>query len=384
MYDFDHVPSRFGTNSLKWDVKEGELPMWVADMDFPAAPEILAAMEERLRHGVFGYSDVPESWYDAYIDWWRSRHGFTMEKSWLIFCTGVIPAISSMVRKLTTPNEKVLINTPVYNIFFNSIRNNGCRPLECPLIREGKSYRMDMEAVEAAMADPQCSLMILCNPQNPTGIIWDMDTLGQIGSLAKRYHVTVIADEIHCDIVRPGKAYIPFASVSEECREVSVSCLAPTKTFNLAGLQTAAVSVPDPFLRHKVWRGLNTDEVAEPNAFACVAAEAAFTKGGAWLDELCAYLFENRRIAEERIRERMPRISVTEGDATYLMWLDLSALGMGSVELQRLLRERTGLYLSEGSIYGKGGEGCLRMNLACPRERVEDGLDRLESFMLGL
>ena len=262
-YDFDTITDRRGTDSLKWDVKENELPMWVADMDFKAAPEIIDAMNKRLSNGVFGYSVIPDEWYDAYIKWWKERHGFEIYRDWLIFCTGVIPAISSTVRKLATADENVVVQTPVYTGFFTSIKNNGCRILESPLRYENGRYSMDLEDLEKKLSDPQTSLMILCNPHNPIGIIWDRDTLAHIGMLAQKYNVTVISDEIHCDLTEPGEGYVPFASVSDICREVSITCIAPTKTFNLAGLQTAAVCIPNAALRHKIWRALHGDAEAQ-------------------------------------------------------------------------------------------------------------------------
>lgn len=376
-YDFDTPVDRRGTASMKWDVADGELPMWVADMDFATAPEIRKALQKRLDHGVFGYSDVTEDWYAAYIGWWRDRHAFSMQRDWLIFCTGVVPAISSIVRKLTTPNENVLIQTPVYNIFFNSILNNGCRVLESPLVYRDGSYAIDFADLEAKLADPQTTLMILCNPHNPIGKIWDRETLARIGALCRKHHVTVISDEIHCDLCAPGREYVPFLSVSDDCRAVGIACIAPTKAFNLAGLQTAAVCVPDPVLRHKVWRGLNTDEVAEPNAFAVPAAVAAFTEGGAWLDALRAYLFENRRIAAERLKQDLPEVLLVPGEATYLLWLDVSAVTGDGSALCRSIRQTTGLYLSEGAAYGEAGKAFLRMNVACPKSLLLDGLDRL-------
>lgn len=377
-YDFDRPVERRGTDSTKWQVGERELPMWVADMDFQTAPEIREAMRERLEHGVFGYAEVPDEWYEAYIRWWDSRHGFAMDRDWLIFCTGVIPAISSTVRKLTTPNENVVIQTPVYNIFFNSIINNGCRVLESPLRYENHVYSMDFEDLERKLADPQTTLMILCNPHNPVGKIWDKETLARVGALAKKHHVTVISDEIHCDITEPGKQYVPFASVSSDCREVSITCIAPTKTFNLAGLQTAAVCVPDPVLRHKVWRAFNTDELAEPNSFATVAAVAAFERGGGWLEALRRYLFENRKTAENYIRTEIPGVFVVDGEATYLLWIDLGDLPGKSTKIAAFIREQTGLYVSAGSAYGQAGDHFLRMNIACPRSVCLDGLSRLK------
>lgn len=377
-YDFDSPVNRRHTDSLKWDVAENELPMWVADMDFETAPEIKRAILDRATHGVFGYTGIPEEWYQAYIAWWRMRHGFTMEKDWLIFCTGVVPAISSIVRKLTTPAEKVLIQTPVYDIFFNSIVNNGRQVLQSPLKYDENEYHIDFADLEQKLSDPQTTLMILCNPHNPVGKIWDGDTLAQIGKLAAKYHVIVISDEVHCDLTAPGREYIPFASVSEECRENSITCIAPTKAFNLAGLQTAAVMIPNTTLRHKVWRALNTDELAEPNVFAIDAAIAALTKGADWLDELRKYIHENKEFAVECIKYEIPNMRIVPSQATYLLWLDCTkSLGLAS-EAARFIRKKTGLYLSEGSQFGGNGEHFLRMNIACPRSVLQDGLNRLK------
>ncbi len=381
-YDFDSVTDRRSTYASKWDVAEGELPLSMADMEFQAAPEIRAALEKRLQNGIFGYTDVPDAWYEAYQNWWKTRHGLVIEKDELIFCTGVIPAISSAVRKLTTPAENVLIQTPVYNIFYNSILNNGRRVLENPLIYEDGAYRIDWEDLERKLADPQTSLMILCNPHNPIGRIWDRETLGRIGALAAENGVTVLSDEIHCDITDPGKGYVPFASASYLCSMISVTCIAPTKCFNLAGLQTAAVLVPDPFLRHKMWRALNTDEVAEPSAFAVDAAVAAFTEGGAWLDEMRAYTFENKRLLREAAKD-IPGLRIVDSEATYLLWLDVSGITKDGDALCAYLRKETGLVLSRGSQYGPGGESFLRFNTACPRSMMEDGIRRLRDGLAG-
>lgn len=376
IYNFDTPVNRRNTNSLKWDVAENELPMWVADMDFETAPEIQAAIAARAAHGVFGYTVVPDAWYRAYIHWWADRHGFAMEKDWLVFCTGVMPAISSMVRKLTTPAEKVLIQTPAYNNFFNSVVNNGRQVLQSPLKYDGSAYDIDFADLARKLADPQTTLMILCNPHNPVGKLWDRDTLLQIGRLCQEHHVTVISDEIHCDLTAPGREYIPFASVSVECRENSITCIAPTKAFNLAGLQTAAVAVPNAALRHRVWRALNTDEAAEPNAFAVDAAIAAFTNGAAWLDELRVYVQENKALAADYVKNEVAGVKVVPSEATYLLWLDCIA-----PEAARFIRERTGLYLSAGGQFGGNGAHFMRMNVACPRSVLLDGLTRLKEGM---
>ena len=382
-YNFDESVNRRNTHSLKWDVKEQELPMWVADMDFQTAPEIQEAIRERAAHGVFGYSIVPEEWYQAYMGWWERRHHFSMEKEWLVFCTGVVPAISSMVRKLTTAGENVLVQTPVYNMFFNSIVNNGRNIAENPLRYDRNTYQMDFEDLERKLSDPQTTLMILCNPHNPVGRIWSREELEQVGELCRKYHVTVISDEIHCDLTSPGQEYIPFASVSENCKNNSITCMAPTKAFNLAGLQTAAVAVPNPNLRHKVWRGLNTDEVAEPNSFAVEAAVAAFTKGEAWLDDLREYIQENKNFAEDFLKKEVPQIKQVSSQAAYLLWMDCRDMHGCAGEFTQYLREHTGLYLSEGKQYGENGSSFIRMNIACSRSQLEDGLKRLAEGVRG-
>lgn len=377
MYDFDTPINRRKTASLKWDVKENELPMWVADMDFQTAPEIREALEKRVAHGVFGYTIIPETWNQAYVNWWEKRHDFSVESDWLVFCTGVVPAISSAVRKLTTPGENVLIQTPVYNIFFNSILNNGRNVLQSPLVYDGKAYHIDFVQLEKDLANPQTTLMILCNPHNPVGKIWDKDTLKQIGALCQKHHVTVLSDEIHCDLTAPGKEYVPFAA-SEVCKDISVSLWAPTKTFNIAGLQTAAIMAANPVLRHKMWRGLNTDEVAEPNAFAVDAAIAAFTKGEGWLDALREYIYQNKQMVKQFLQKELPQISIVSLDVTYLLWLDCHQITEDSVELAQFIREKTGLYLSDGVEYGGDGNYFLRLNVACPKKTVEEGLKRFK------
>ena len=375
---FDRPVDRRTTGSLKWDVQDGELPMWVADMDFQTAPAVREAIRARAEHGIFGYSIVPEEWYRAYISWWKNRHGFGMERDWLIFCTGVVPAISSMVRKLTTPAEKVLLMTPVYNIFFNSILNNGRQVLESRLVYDGTEYHIDFEDLERKLADPQTTLMLLCNPHNPIGKIWDRETLERIGVLCRKHHVVVVSDEIHCDLTAPGRDYVPFASVSEDCRDNSVTCIAPTKAFNIAGLQTAAVCVPNSVLRHKVWRGLNTDEVAEPNAFAVDATIAAFTKGGEWLDALRAYLEDNKTLVKEFVKRELPGLHVVPSEATYLLWVNLGRGETSAEDVAEFIRRKTGLYLSAGNPFGGDGGRFLRLNAACPRTVLEDGLSRLK------
>lgn len=377
-YDFSKLTNRLQTNSLKWDVKENELPMWVADMDFETAPEIKEALLKRVEHGIFGYNIVSDEYFESIQHWWLIRHHFQLEKEWLMFCTGVVPAISSIVRKVTTVGENVLIQSPVYNIFYNSILNNGRHVLSSDLVYDGKEYHIDFEDLEAKLSLPQTTLMILCNPHNPIGKIWDYDTLKRIGELCAKHHVIVLSDEIHCDITAPNKQYIPFSSVNQINKNISITCIAPTKAFNIAGLQTACISVPDPVLRHKVNRAINTDEVAEPNSFAITATIAAFNHGEEWLDELREYIENNKKIAMKYIENNIPELYVVPSEATYLLWIDCSRVCKDSVELVDFIRQKTGLYVSDGYEYGENGKTFIRMNVACMQERVEIGLNYLK------
>lgn len=376
-YYFDEPINRRNTHSLKWNVPEKELPMWVADMDFKTAPEIISALRKRVTHGIFGYTVVPDEWYEAYREWWSRRHHFQIEKDWLLFCTGVVPAISSAVRKLTTVGENILILTPVYDIFFHSILNNGRCVLESPLKYDGESYHIDFDDLGRKLAEPQTAMMILCNPHNPVGKVWSRETLEHIGELCWEHHVTVISDEIHCDLTAPGCEYVPFASVSEKCRENSVTCIAPTKGFNLAGLQTAAVMIPNKTLWHKVNRAINTDEIAEPNAFAIEGAIAAFTQGEPWLTALLEYIENNKRFVHSFLESELPQLKAAPTQATYLLWIDCSKILKNTADLSRFLREHTGLYLSDGNQYGGNGNYFLRINIACSRESLKEGLSRL-------
>lgn len=378
--DFNAITDRRGSGSEKWNVRDNELPMWVADMDFPAAPCIRRAIEKRAAHGVFGYSSIPEAWYDAYRNWWGTHHGLNMDRKDLLFVTGVIPALSSAIREFTSPGDKIIIQTPVYNHFFTSINSNGRQVLGNPLIYRDGKYEMDFEDLENKLSDPQAAMLVLCNPQNPVGKIWSREELARIGELCKKYHVPVFSDEIHCDLTAPGKGYVPFASVNETCRMNSITALAPTKAFNIAGMHSAAVFVPEEGLRRRMDRAMRRDEVADPGAFAMDAAIAAFSdEGWEWLVSLRDYIEENKNTAYAFIGKELPEIYAVPQDATYLMWLDISRCSEDSGEFQRFLRKNTGLYVNPGTIYGEDGKHFLRLNVACPRALLDDGLDRLKA-----
>lgn len=376
-FDFDKPTERRGTGSLKWNVAEGELPMWVADMDFEAAPPIRAAITRCAERGIFGYSDTPNEYFEEAASFFKRRYGAPFEADELIYVAGVVPALSTAVRRLTAPNENVLVQAPVYNIFYNCIVNNGRRVVSSDLVYKNGEYSMDFDDLEKKLADPQTALMILCNPHNPVGRIWTRDELARVAELAERHGVLVVSDEIHSPITRPAAKYVPFATVGGDR---AITCIAASKAFNIAGLQAACIHVKDPVLRHKLWRAVNTDEVGEPNVFAIDANVAAYRDGEPWLDALNEYLFENRRFAEEFIAQRLPRLHAVKADASYLLWLDISAYSHDSEGFAKELRKKTGLYVNDGAEYGHGGESFLRINLATRRALVLDGLERLAAF----
>ena len=376
-FNFDNVINRRNTGSLKWNVSERELPMWVADMDFETAPQIIEAIHKRADHGIYGYTVLGDDWYEAYRSWWSRRYQFEIKKEWLLFASGVNPATASIVRKMTSVGDNVLVMSPAYNHFFNSILNNGRNVLENKLLYSNGEYAIDFVDLEEKLSYPETTMMILCNPHNPVGKIWDSETLKRIGDLCVKYHVLVLSDEIHCDITKPGVHYIPFASVSVNCRENSITCVAPTKTFNLAGLQTSAVIIPNDNLRNRAARGLSIDEISEPNAFAAIVPAAAYNFGEKWLEALLEYIWANRTYAEKFISEEIKGVCAVRAEATYLLWIDFTSVPGNLGELCNFIREHSGLYLSDGNAY-RSGDGFMRLNLACPRKYLEDGLRRLK------
>ena len=378
-FDFDHITDRTGTNSLKWNTAPDELPMWVADMDFPAAPEILDALQKRLSNGIFGYSVIPDEWYEAYAAWWEKRHGIRFQKPHLLFSPGVLPTICTAIQELTDAGDNIVVFSPVYNCFYDCIRSNGRTALECPLLEENLNYSIDFALLEEQFRLPQTTMLLLSNPHNPTGNLWDAETLAHIGRLAREHDVIVLSDEIHCDLTDPDIRYVPYLSIAPEQAENSITCISPTKTFNLAGIQTSAVVVPDSTLRRKLRDGLHARRIDGANTFAVQAAAAAFSNGGEWLDELRAYVFRNKQLVREYLERNIPEIRLTPSQATYLLWLDGRTLQKeAGLTLAQSIRNRSGLYLSEGTQFGTGGEGFLRMNIACPRSLVLDGLERLK------
>ena len=381
-FDFDRLEDRRNTGSLKWDVKDNELPLWVADMDFQTAPAVTRAVVERAKRGIFGYEVVPDAWYEAYQNWWNERHHFNIEKEWLIFCTGVVPAVSCAVKRMTNTGDNIVVQTPVYDIFFHSIENHGRHVLESQLKYEDGEYAIDFDDLEKKLAHPQTTMMILCNPHNPIGKVWSCEELAHIGALCKKHHVFVLSDEIHCDMIDPGFEYTPFAAASQVCAGISMTCISASKAFNLAGMQSAAVVIPDEGQRQKMERGLNSDEIAEPGSFAVTAAVAALNEGGEWLLALQNYLLENKKFVRDFLAAQLPEIKVVSGPATYLLWLDCSNITNDADALCEFVREETGLYLCSGGQYRGNGGRFIRMNTACQRARLTDALERLKRGVL--
>ena len=378
-YDFVNAPDRSMTDSVKWHVKKGDLPMSIADMDFKTAPEIIAAMKEKISLGVFGYEWPENDYFNAVADWYEKEHGHRPQEEWLIFTTGVVPAISAVVRRISHIGDNVLVQAPVYNVFYNSIENNGRHVLSNDLQFDGSNYTVDWEDLEQKLALPLTTLMIFCNPHNPVGKVWTQAEVQKIADLCFKHHVVLLSDEIHGDLVREGPGYTPAFSVNGPARDNVISLVSPSKTFNVAALHAATAIVPNSNLRAMVNRGLNSDEIAEPNLLAIPGTIAAYEHGHDWLQALIKQLNVNFTYAQEFIGNNLPQVKVVSGKATYLIWLDVEQISTDSQELADYLEKKTGLVLSPGSIYRGNGHNFLRMNLACPLAMVKDGLERLKT-----
>lgn len=381
--DFDRINDRHGTCSYKWDSARDRnvLPMWVADMDFRTAPAIVEALQERVSQGIFGYTHVPDEYYDAVTSWFAGRHGWDISREWIIYTSGVVPAISAVIKALAEPGDRILVQTPVYNCFFSSIRNNGCEMVSSPLVYDGRTYHIDFEDLDHKASLPGVRLMLLCNPHNPAGRVWTREELGRIGEICIRHGVTVVSDEIHCELVYPGYKYTPFASISDDFLHHSVTCFSPSKAFNIAGLQIANIVSADPDVRRRIDKAININEVCDVNPFGVTATVAAYTNGGEWLSRLIAYLKGNYDCFMEFCRENLPGFNVAELEGTYLVWMDCRPLGMKSDDIESALLEKTGLWLNAGTMYGADGEGFMRWNIACPRSVMLDGLERFRKFV---
>lgn len=389
-YDFDKLTERGGTNSYKWDAAADSdvLPMWVADMDFETLPAITEALRRRAGHGIFGYTKVPDSYFEAVTGWFARQHGWHFPKEWIVYTSGVVPALSAVIKALATPGDQVIVQGPVYNCFFSSIRNNGCEVVSNSLVRRGDTYVMDFDDLERKAASPKARLLLLCNPHNPAGRVWTREELTRLGEICQRNHVTVVSDEIHCEFVAPGHEYVPYGTLPPELSGSAIVCNSPSKAFNTAGLQIANIICADAGTRQRIDRAININEVCDVNPFGVIALQAAYTDEGAgWLSQLNGYIHSNYECLREFFGRHLPMFPVTRLEGTYLVWVDCAALGMPSTAIAQHLRDTAKVWVNEGEMYGEEGLHFIRINIACPRKRLEEGLARirngLERLMAG-
>lgn len=379
-YDFDTVINRRGTNSYKWDIfhEDDVIPLWVADMDFAVAPAISAAIRRRAEHPVWGYTRVPDSYYDAIISWFHRRHQWDISRDWIVYTSGVVPATSASIRALTLPGENVLLQTPAYNCFFSSIRNQGCQIVENELVRKGDTYVIDFDDFERKCADDKTTVFLLCNPHNPAGRLWTKEELLRMYDICARHGVRIISDEIHCELVMPGQHFTPMAMVSPDAQDNVVVLNSPSKNFNIAGLQIANIICKDAELRRRIDRVINIFEVCDVNPLGVIALQAAYNDSEDWLDALNEYLWGNYRYLKSRLEKELPAVDVLRLEGTYLAWVDIRKLGLTSDEATDRLLKQGRVFVSSGTMYGrKAGEGYLRVNLACPRATLEEGVSRM-------
>lgn len=382
MYNFDKEINRRNTNSIKYDRNNIQnsriIPMWVADMDFETLPEVKEALIKRAQHGIFGYATPTNSYYQAVINWMKARHDFEVEKDWIITTSGIVTALKLAVRAFTQVDDKIMIMKPVYYPFDASIKLNHRTVVECPLVFENDSYTCDFELFEKTIIDNDIKMFILCNPHNPIGKVWTKDELYQIGTICQKHHVIIVSDEIHMDFVYKVNKHIPFYNVDESFKDFSVICTAPSKTFNLAALQTSNIIIANEELRKRFNEEKDASGVTDPNIFGLEACEAAYTYGAKWVDELLEYLQGNIDYMNDFLKTRLPDLKMVNPQGLYLIWVDMRALGMDKDELEDFMLNKANLWLDEGYIFGTGGDGFERFNIACPRSTLKRALEQLE------
>ena len=391
-YNFDELVERRGTGCVKWDETKGEelssppseglgevIPLWVADMDFKAAPAIQEAVRRRTEHGVFGYTVVGDDYYDAVISWFARRHNWIIRREEILYTTGVVPAVSAALKALTLPGERVVTLTPAYNCFFSSIRNTGCELAECRLRwNRNERFEIPWEELEALCRDERTTVFLLCNPHNPTGRVWTKEELERMNDICMKHGVKVVSDEIHCELVMPGHRFQPFAAVNEACRQNSVILNSPSKSFNTAGLQIANIVCAQPEWRRRIDRAVNINEVCDVNPFGPVALIAAYNESEDWIDALNAYLWDNYRALCDFVAEHLPQWRVRPLEGTYLVWIDITATGLTAQQYADRLMDKARVWVNPGTMYGpQSGEGYIRLNIACPRSRLMEALERI-------
>lgn len=384
LYNFDEIIDRTGTDSLKYDARnrlfgtEDVLPMWVADMDFRTPDFIVDAMKKRMEHEIFGYTLKPDSLYDAVIGWMQRRHGWKIEKDWIIFTPGVVPAFTMCVLAYSQPGEKVIVQSPVYYPFFGAVDLNKRIQLNNPLKRVGDQYEMDLDDLKRKL-DDKTKMMLFCSPHNPVGRVWTRSELLELAEVCQENNIVMISDEIHSDLIFEGYKHIPYAMLGDEYAMNSVTCVAPSKTFNIAGLSSSAVIIPNPALRKKFADVVESLHIAGGNIFGSVAMEAAYAHGDEWLSQALKYIEGNVKLLENFAAENLPRVKVIHPEGTYMAWIDFSRLGLTDTELRKFMVEKVKLGMNHGPVFGPGGEGFQRINLGCPRSIVEEGLARLKA-----
>ncbi|MDM1294031.1 pyridoxal phosphate-dependent aminotransferase [Sphingobacterium sp. N143] len=383
IYNFDKIIPRQGTDSVKWNQQELKdlIPLWVADMDFPAAQPIVDALMQRVAHGIYGYAKVPDTFYQAVIAWSKRRHGFDLQPKWLLPVLGVVPALSAIIKAFTVAGDKVLIQEPVYHCFFSSIERNQCEVVSNDLIYKDGKYTIDFDDFEAKASDAKVKLFILCSPHNPAGRVWTRAELERLGGICLKHGVKVVSDEIHCDLVFEGYKHIPFGTISPEFLANSITCIAPSKTFNLAGLQVATVIAADPDLNKKVQEAFLVNEISSISPFAITGLITAYQEGEEWLQQALSYIHDNYSYLKHYLATHLPALGLTALEGTYLAWVDCTALNCSSRELGQLLLQDAHLQVNVGAMYGKQSDQFIRLNIACPRRILEEGLGRLKDAL---
>lgn len=381
-YDFSRPTDRRGTDSYKWDsAPEADIiPLWVADMDFETFPGITEALQRRVAHGIFGYTRVPEAYYEAVCRWFGKRHGWHINREDIIYTSGVVPAVSAVIKALTLPGDQVIVQGPVYNCFFSSIRNNGCEMVSNSLIynKEELRYEIDFDDLERKLAHERARLMLLCNPHNPGGRVWTRDELTRVAELCRKYGVRVVSDEIHCELTLYDNEYVPFGSLPDELSRGSITCCSPSKAFNTAGLQIANIVCRDAEVRNRIDRAININEVCDVNPFGVIALQAAYSdEGYEWLTQLRKYISANYDLLLERFARELPKCKVMRMEGTYLAWIDCSELHISSDEIEEMLMHENKVWVNAGSMYGAEGAAFIRINMACTSELLNEGITRI-------
>lgn len=382
--DFDTVPNRRGTNCFKYDfaremgMPEDVLPLWVADMDFPTAPAVLERLHALTEHGIFGYTGVKDAYFSAVHNWYAQRLGWETQRSWLVTTPGVVFAIAIAIRAFTQKGDAILIQQPVYYPFADKVTENDRQLVVNPLVLKNGRYEMDFADMERKIADNHVKMLLLCSPHNPVGRVWTKEELLRVGEICQKYGVPVVSDEIHADFTYAGHTHRVFASVKSEFADFTITCTAPSKTFNLAGLQNSNIFIPNRQLRHAYKKELSACGCGGTNCMGMAACQAAYEAGADWLEQLKQYLAGNLAYVRQFLREKLPDIALIEPEGTYLVWLDLRKLGLTEQQQRQLIVQDAKLWLDTGTLFGQGGEGFERINIACPRATIEQAMQRLE------